>query len=145
MLRSLREQCQLGSPPDYFYNNGNESMNKLCQKWCKDSKGVKQLDLSEATSEIRSLVAQRQMDVEDAVFGSGPFKVIPEYQHLIVSLTKFKDMSADQRLAAVGRFNKVIKLHVAPTQSMFLKKVAKHIILPKLNHEVSLLPTMLTY
>jgi hypothetical protein len=79
MLRPLREQCQLGSPPEYFYSNGNESMNKPCQKWCKDSKGAKQLDLGEATSELRNLVAQRQMDVEDAVFGSGPFKVIPKY------------------------------------------------------------------
>ncbi len=108
MLRPLREQCQLGSPPEYFYNNGNESMNKLCQKWCKDSKGAKQLDLGEATSELRNLVAQRQMDVEDAVFGSGPFKVIPEYHQLTVSSTEFRDMSAEQRLAAVRRFNKVI-------------------------------------
>lgn len=46
MLQPLREQCQLGSPPDYFYNNRNESMNKLWQKWCKDSKGEKQLELS---------------------------------------------------------------------------------------------------
>lgn len=108
MLRPLREQCQLGSPPDYFYNNANESMNKLCQKWCKESKGARQLNLSEATCELRNLVAQRQMDVEDAVFGSGPFKVIPEYQHLVVNSTEFRDMSVEQRLTAVRRFNKVI-------------------------------------
>ena len=60
MLRPLREQCQLGSPPDFFYNNGNESMNKLYQKWCKESSGERQLDMSEATGEMRALVAQCQ-------------------------------------------------------------------------------------
>lgn len=107
MLRPLREQCQLGSPPDFYYNNGNESMNKLCQKWCKESSGERQLDMSEATGELRALVAQRQMDIEDAVFGVGPYKVIPEFQHIAVDPAVFKNMSKEQRLAAIQRFNKV--------------------------------------
>ena len=111
MLRPLREQCQLGSPPDFYYNNGNESMNKLYQKWCKESSGGRQLDMSEATGEMRALVAQRQMDVEDAIFGVGPYKVIPEFQHLGVDPAVFRNMSKEQRLAAVKRFNKVTSVN----------------------------------
>ena len=67
MLRPLREQFQLGSLPDFYYNNGNESMNKVYQKWCKESLGKRQLSMSEATREMRALVAQPQMDVEDTI------------------------------------------------------------------------------
>ena len=118
MLRPLREQCQLGSPPDFFYNNGNESMNKLYQKWCKESSGERQLDMSEATGEMRALVAQRQMDVEDAIFGVGPYKVIPEFQHLAVDPTVFRSMSKEQRLAVIKRFNKVTVTHLILTYHM---------------------------
>lgn len=111
MLRPLREQCQLGSPPDFYYNNGNESMNKVYQKWCKESSGKRQLSMSEATREMRALVAQRQMDVEDAIFGVGPYKIIPEFKHLEVETAVFKSMSKEQRLAAVKRFNKVTTFH----------------------------------
>ena len=118
MLRPLREQCQLGSPPDFFYNNGNESMNKLYQKWCKESSGERQLDMSEATGEMRALVAQRQMDVEDAIFGVGPYKVIPEFQHLAVDPTVFRSMSKEQRLAVIKPFNKVTVTHLILTYHM---------------------------
>lgn len=47
------------------------------------------------------------MDVEDAVFGAGPYKLIPEYQHLALNSVVFRDMSPNQRLAAVKQFNKV--------------------------------------
>lgn len=110
MLRPLREQCQLGSPPDFYYNNGNESMNKLYQNWCQESSGKRQLELSEATTEMRTLVAQRQMDVEDAVFGLGPYKLIPEFEHLGVDSREFRNMSKEQRVAAVKCFNKVSKV-----------------------------------
>lgn len=61
---------------------------------------------------MRALVAQRQMDVEDAIFGVDPYKVIPEFQHLAVDPTVFRSMSKEQRLAVIKRFNKVTVTHL---------------------------------
>lgn len=54
--------------------------------------------MSEATVEMRALAAQRQMNVEDAIFGVGPYKVIPEFQLLGVDPAVFRNMSKEQRL-----------------------------------------------
>lgn len=67
--------------------------------------------MSEATREMRALVAQPQMDVEDAIFGVGPCKIIPEFKHLEAQTAVFKSMSKEHPLADVNRFNKVTSFH----------------------------------
>lgn len=100
-LRSLRERIGLGSPPSAFHTNDSESINALL----KESLGYKKHQWATFNEKIKALVKQQQQDMTKAIIGHGEYQLRSHYSFLAVSEDKWFQMSQQQRLHWINKFN----------------------------------------
>ena len=93
MLRPIREDCGLGSPPDPFYTNASESMNNVI----KVKVDYKRNELPQFMDKLHALCEEQQHEVEKAIIGCGKYTLRPQYQYLEVDESKCFLMMIEQR------------------------------------------------
>ena len=80
MIAPVREAAQLGSPPQIYTDNANESKNFVLKEWVDFSKNT----IPAFIAELRSFVQQSLVEAERAVYGSGEYYLSDEFKHLEV-------------------------------------------------------------
>ena len=101
-LKGLREQAGLGSPPQPYYTNSNEAMNRVI----KEKTQWKKHQWPEFNERMKELVGQQQRDVEKAVLREGEYTLKPQFKELEVSEPgKWWRMNEEQRSQCLKRFN----------------------------------------
>ena len=93
MLRSVREECGLGCPPDIFTTNASESVNAIL----KHKVDYKKNELPVFIDKVKELVKEQQREVERAVIGRGKYQFREEYRYLEVPESKWFTMNTEQR------------------------------------------------
>ena len=93
MLRSIREECGLGNPPDIFTTNPSESINALL----KHKTDYRKSELPKFVEKIKELSQEQTREVEHAVVNRGKYRLRPEYKHLEIPESKWFTMSIEQR------------------------------------------------
>lgn len=73
MLRSVREECGLGSPPGPFTTNACETANSMLKNEVKRSEMFKFLN------KLTSLIQEQEREVERALIGRGKYELRPQY------------------------------------------------------------------
>ena len=111
MLKPVREEAGLGSPPEPFTTNASEAVNALI----KSHVSYKQSQLIELTDKLKEVVDEQEKEVERAVIGRGKYRFKEEYQYLQVAEDKWFKMTPDQRQT---HLKKVSAMHVKKSQSV---------------------------
>jgi len=111
MLRTVREEAGLGSPPDAFYTNASESINSVI----KTKVQFKRNELPQFITKLKELVEDQQREVEKAVIGRGKYRLRQEYKYLEVSDSKWFSMTREQRLSHI---KKVASTAVSDTREL---------------------------
>ena len=93
MLASVRESAGLGSPPEPFYTNEIESINRVI----KQKTGYKSSEWPEFCRLAKELIEDQQSEVEKAVIGVGEYRFCEEFKHLEIPLGKWSSMTKMQR------------------------------------------------
>ena len=95
MMKPVREEAGLGSPPEPFTTNASETVNSII----KSHVSYKPSQLMELTEKLREAIDEQEREVERAVIGRGKFRFKEEYQHLQVAETRWFKMKPEQRQA----------------------------------------------
>ena len=80
MIASVREAARLGSPPQMYTDNANESKNFVLKDWVDFNKNT----IPAFIAERRSFVQQSLTEAEHAVYGAGEYYLSEECKHLEV-------------------------------------------------------------
>ena len=143
MLATVRESAGLGSPPEPFYTNEIESINRVI----KQKTSYKSSEWPEFCRLAKELVEDQQSEVEKAVIGVGEYQFCEEFKHLKIPLSKWSSMTKVQRtnylqsIASLSLEQAMIppsnksRTHSAPTSSTKVFKICGH----SFNAEKSLL------
>ena len=75
MTADMRARAGLGSPPDMYRQQGNESINNVVKKDM-----AKKMTLVQFIHNIRHLVEQQQNEAKMAIYGRGVYKMKEEYR-----------------------------------------------------------------
>ena len=89
MMKPVREEAGLGSPPEPFTRNASETVNSIIKShvWYKASQ------LVELTEEV---IDEQEKEVERVVIGRGKFHFKEEYKHFQVPETQWFKMKPEQ-------------------------------------------------
>ena len=90
MLRSVREECGLGSPPSQFTTNACEAANSMLKH--------------EVNYKFNNLVREKEREVERVIIGREKYELKQQYQSFQVSETKWFAMSTIQREQHLNKF-----------------------------------------
>ena len=101
MLRSVREECGLGSPPAAFTTNGSESLNAML----KHKVDYKKNELPLFIEKVKELVNEQRREVERAVIGRGKYRILEQYQSFIVPESQWFLMTPAQRKNHLSKFH----------------------------------------
>ena len=93
MIKPVREEAGLGSPPEAFTTNASETVNSII----KSHVSYKPSQLMELTEKLKEAIDEQEREVERAVIGRGKFRFKEEYKHLEVSESKWFKMNPEQR------------------------------------------------
>ena len=102
ILRCVREDVGLGSPPEPYYTNEIESKNNIL----KQHVGRKAFQLPEFVEHMKELLHEQRKEVEQAVATSGEYRIVSHYSNLACTHQKWFKMSQQQRENKVNRFMK---------------------------------------
>ena len=75
MTADVRARAGLGSPPDMYRQQGNESINNMIKKDM-----VKKMTILQFINHLRHIVEQQQSEVEMAIYGRGVYEMKEEYR-----------------------------------------------------------------
>ena len=94
MLRPVREDAGLGSPPQAFYTNASESINNVIKR----KVNYKRNDLPHFIQKLKELAQEQDREVERAIIGRGKYCFSREYEHLQIDESKWcSRMSRQQK------------------------------------------------
>jgi hypothetical protein len=93
MLKPLRIDAGLGSPPAHFTTNSSESINAILKR----KKDFKNNELPEFVRKLKELIDEQERELERAVAGRGKFQFCEEFQHLQMEEAKWYEMTHQQR------------------------------------------------
>ena len=99
MLRPVREEAGLGSPPQQFTTNPSEAVNSVI----KNQVGYKSHQLIEFVDHLKAVVDEQYREVERAIIGRGKYRLKEQYSFLQVSEERWFKMNGKQRLDHVRR------------------------------------------
>lgn len=99
MLRPVREQAGLGSPPEPFYTNASECINNVI----KVKVNYRRNELSRFVEKLCELIEEQQQEVEKAVVGCGKYYL--ECSSFEVPQEKWFGLSQEQRRQLLKKFN----------------------------------------
>ena len=100
MLRSVREECGLGSPPSQFTTNACETANSML----KNQVNYKRSDMINFLRKLNELISEQEREIERAIIGRGKYELRPQYQSFHVPETKWFAMSTLQREQHLKKF-----------------------------------------
>ena len=100
MLRTVREECGLGSPPISFTTNACEAANSVLKKQVNYQRN----ELPEFIHELRELVQEQEREFERAIISRGKYVLRPQYASWQLAETKWFAMSTEQRERHLKRF-----------------------------------------
>ena len=103
MIRSVREGCGLGCPPDIFTTNASESINAILKR----KVDYKRNQLPEFVDIFKEVIDDQRCELERAVVGRGKYLFRQAYSHLQVSETKWFAMSSEQRQKHISHIQSV--------------------------------------
>lgn len=101
MLRQVREEAGLGSPPEPFSTNASECVNSIIKRKVE----YKRNELPQFIQKLRELCEEQQREVERAIVGRGKYRLRPQYSHFGVAESKWFVMSQEQRRKHLKLFN----------------------------------------
>lgn len=102
MLKRVRIGAGLGNPPEEYTNNDPEAANFMIKHALKfDPKRP-----HEFIAEMRNIVVTQFRNEGRAVFGKGPYKIRPEFQHLAVNDAQWGKLSTAERVTRIERYVK---------------------------------------
>ena len=113
MLAPIRQAAGLGNPPEPFYTNEIESINRVIKRKTE----YKSSEWPGFCKVARELISDQQNEIEKAVIGVGEYKFCDEFKHLQLPLTKWSSMTKLQRERYLQKIAKV-KLHEAKASSL---------------------------
>ena len=99
MLRPIREECGLGTPPDTFTTNASESINALL----KHKVDYKRSELPIFIDKVKQLIDEQEKEVERAVINRGKYQFREQYQFLEVEESKWFKMNSAQRVKHLSK------------------------------------------
>ncbi len=100
MLKSVRIEAGLGDPPSDYTNNAAEAGNFILKYGLK----FKPTKPYKFVSNVKEIINNQFRNEERAVFGKGPYKVRPEFSHLIPNELKWVKMTPTQRMKVIQKF-----------------------------------------
>ncbi len=100
MLRPVREECGLGSPPIPFTTNASETANYML----KHKVNYQRSELPEFLQKLRGLALDQEREVEKSVIGRGKYELRSQYLSFHVPETKWFTMTTLQREQHLKRF-----------------------------------------
>ena len=101
MIRDVREESGLGSPPIPFTTNASETANYML----KNKVNYKKNELPEFLQKYRELVNDQEREVELAVINRGNYELRSQYKSWHISETKWFTMSTTQRKQHLMKFS----------------------------------------
>ena len=93
MIRPVRERALLGSPPEEFTNNPNESSNSVVKHWTS----FKKSSWPAFICKLQELVNAQLSEADKALYGAGEYSLVPELSHFAVDAVAWHRMSSAQR------------------------------------------------
>ena len=99
MRRDVRESAGLGSPPVYFTTNAAEST-------LKRKVDYKESEWPEFIKIVKDLVESQRQEVIRSLSGRGQYRLLPQYNHLGVTVQQWTTMNPDQRKKLLDSFDK---------------------------------------
>ena len=102
MIRPLREQVGLGSPPAPYYTNDIESKNNILKQHLQR----KASQLPEFVESMKALIIEQRSEIEKAVAMYGEYQVVARHSNLACERQKWFKMSERQRQSKINRFMK---------------------------------------
>ena len=100
MLRSVREECGLGSPPSQFTTNACETANSML----KSQTNYKRSEMFEFLEKLKQLIYEQDREIERAIIGRGKYELRPQYTSFHVPEVKWFVMSIQQREQHLRKF-----------------------------------------
>ena len=94
-IRPVRERALLGSPPEEFTNNPNESSNSVVKHWTS----FKKSSWPAFICKLQELVNAQLSEADKALYGAGEYSLVPELSHFAVDAVAWHRMSSAQRKA----------------------------------------------
>ena len=85
MLRPVREDAGLGSPPQAFYTNASESVNNVIKR----KVDYKRNDLPHFIQKLKELAQEQDREVERAIIRRGKYCFSRKYEHLQIEESKW--------------------------------------------------------
>ena len=101
MLRSVREECGLGSPPSQLTTNACETANSML----KNQTNYKRSEMFEFLEKLEQLIYEQDREIEQAIIGRGEYELRPQYTSFHVPETKWFLMSIQQREQHLQKFS----------------------------------------
>ena len=101
MIRDVREESGLGSPPIPFTTNTSETANYML----KNKVNYKKNELPEFLQRYRELVNDQEREVELAVTNRGNYELRSQYKSWHIPETKWFTMSTTQRKQHLMKFS----------------------------------------
>lgn len=93
MLKPVRQASGLGNPPEPFYTNDVESINRVIKR----KTDYRTSEWPDFCRLARELVDEQEGEIEKAVIGVGEYIFNDDYEHLEVPVSKWSSMSQLQR------------------------------------------------
>ena len=93
MIKPVREEAGLGSPPESFTTNASETVNSII----KSHVAYKKSQLVELTEKIRDAIDEQEREMDRAVIGRGKYRFKEEYKHFQVPEMEWFKMKPEQR------------------------------------------------
>ena len=101
MIKGVREECGLGSPPTPFTTNASETANYML----KHKVNYKQSELPEFLEKFKELLLEQEQEVKKAILGRGKYELRSQYQSWHVSEAKWFSMTTVQRQQHLQKFS----------------------------------------
>ena len=101
MIKGVREECGLGSPPATFTTNASESANYML----KHKVNYKQNELPEFLEKYKELVHEQEQEVNKALLGRGKYELRNQYQSWHIPESKWFSMTTSQREQHIHKFS----------------------------------------
>lgn len=99
MLKPIREECGLGSPPEPFTTNASESINAMI----KHKVHYQRNELPSFVDKMHDITREQQKEVEKAIICRGKYRLKEQYRFLEISESKWFHMSPEQRKKHLSR------------------------------------------
>ena len=103
MLKPVREEAGLGSPPSSFTTNANESLNAMLKR----KVDFKKNELPNFVNNLKELIDEQERELERAIIGRGKYQIREEYNFLKMKEEDWFRMSREQREKHLHRFSQV--------------------------------------